>query len=1118
MKHQVPVPTRGRRLDARAAARVVAVVLALAGAYALPRAQAPAPAAAKHALTVEDYTKWRTITGQEISGDGNWAAYVLSLTNVVQTESKPVLHLVRLESGQQTEVANATSPAFSADSKWIAYQVDPTGGRGGRGRRGGGPGGANQPGAGGDTAVPPGSPSAQPPANPAQATTPPGQNPPTSPTQPTTAPQQPPAVVPGQPPVTPPAATPPATPAETPAPGDAPSATQGERGRGAAPEQPTRVELRNLSTGTVKSWQDMQGFVFSPNSTYLALKRKPATAGNGRGGAGGGGGDQGGGAQGGGGGSGANATPPGPRGTDVILHNLATGRDQLLGSVGDIAFNKTGDFLAYTVDAAVKDGNGLFVIDLASGRVQPLDNDAKSYNRLTWSEDGKALAVVKGADVDKMRERDNVLIAFTDVKAALGDPEAAPAVLDPAKAAGFPKGWVVSDRAGLEWSDDDKRVFFGAKAQLPAPDTAPRKGTDELANVDVWNTSDERVQSLQMSRAEQDRNFTFRQAFDIPAGRFVKLADETMREVDVAPDGRWAVGRDTRGYVHDYKRPAADIYRVNTSTGERTLMLKNQMTNTSTGSHTFGISADGRFFLYWKDAKVQAYDLDAATTKTLGGPAAPSFIDLEFDHPGPKPAYGIAGYTADKKSVVVQNRFDLWELPLDGSAGRNLTMGVGSKGEMRFRYVRTEQLEPNLGNIAGGGGQAGFGGGGGGGGRGNNAAARATIDLTKPVLLSAYGEWTKKAGFYELAGGQLKELVYEDAAFSNPVKAAKADKFLYTRQTFVEFPDLRVSGPGLKDGKKISDANPQQKDFLWGRRMLFDYKLKDGQHAQGILSIPDDYKQGEKRPMLVTFYEKNSQNMHRYNAPSYLTGMGSSPIQAVSEGYITMMPDVYFRTGASHSDMLEAVEAATRKVIEMGYADPKRIGVNGHSYGGEGAAFIGTRSRLFSAVGMGAGVVDLYFDFTQNWGWSYGVQQPGSGGGNNAFDYYLYSQGREGVSPWDKPEMYMFESALTHVPEVTAPFLIMHGAADPTVPFINGLSMYNALRYNNKKAVLLAYPGEGHGLRGMANRKDLTIRFFQFFDHYLKGAPAPKWLTEGVPFLEKDTKESKEGEGREGAR
>jgi dipeptidyl aminopeptidase/acylaminoacyl peptidase len=367
--------------------------------------------------------------------------------------------------------------------------------------------------------------------------------------------------------------------------------------------------------------------------------------------------------------------------------------------------------------------------------------------------------------------------------------------------------------------------------------------------------------------------------------------------------------------------------------------------------------------------------------------------------------------------------------------------------------------------------------------------------------LSAYGEWTKKAGFYELANGQLKELVYEDASFSTPTKATKADVFLFTRQTFTEFPDLRVSGPGFKDAKKISDANPQQSEYLWGHRILFDFKDRDGHKLQGILALPDDYKPGEKRPMLVNFYEKNSQNMHHYSAPSFLASMGSSPIEATTRGYVTMLPDVYFHTGSSHSDMLDCVEAATKKVIEMGYVDPKKIGINGHSFGGEGVAFIGTRSRMFAAIGMGAGVTDLYQDFSQNWGWGY--QVPG-GSGANGNDYYLYGQGRWGFSPWEKPEVYMFESALTHVPEVTAPFLIMHGTADPTVAFQNGLGFYNALRYNGKNAVLLAYTGEGHGLRGLANRKDLTVRYFQFFDHYLKGAPAPKWMTEGVPYLQKD--------------
>jgi dipeptidyl aminopeptidase/acylaminoacyl peptidase len=835
------------------------------------------------------------------------------------------------------------------------------------------------------------------------------------------------------------------------------------------------VELRNLATGEVRSWQDIGTFAFSATSTHMFLRRRGGEAAPTTGGRGGGapGGQPPGGT---GRAAAASGAPAGPRGVDAILLDLRTGRQQLLGSVADIAFNRTGELLAYTVDAAVKDVNGLFVVDTRNGRTTTLDTDAKSYNRLVWNENGNAIAVLKGSDVEKMRERDNVLAAFPDVASALKDGAtvSAPVALEPAKADGFPKGWVVSDRATLAWSEDNKRVFFGMKEQVASPDTT-RRTTDEAPDVDVWNTADERVQSLQMIRATQDRDFTFRQAFDVPAKRFVKLADETMRDLDMAPDGKWAVGRDTRGYILNNKLPAADFYRVNTSTGERTLIAKGQLT----GSHAFGISPHGTHFLYWKDSKFQAYDLDANTTRTLGGATPVSFVDMEYDHPGTKPSYGVAGYTSDGKAVIVNHRYDLWLLPLDGSAATNLTGGLGTKAETRFRIVRTMPPDPTVPRAVG---------------------PRGTFDLTAPVTLSAYGQWTKKAGFYELSGGKMKELVYEDASFSTPVKAQKAERFLFTRQTFVEFPDLRVSGPGFADSKKITDANPQQKDFLWGHRVLFDFKNKDGVRLQGILAVPDDYKPGEKRPMIVTFYEKNSQNMHVYTPPVYMVSMGRMPTQAVSDGYLTMMPDVHFRTGSSHSDMLECVEAGTRKVIELGYADPKRIGVTGHSYGGEGAAYIGTRSRLFAAVGEGAGVTDLYTDFSQQWGWSY---QLNSGSGQNGNQYYIYGQGRWGAPPWDRPNVYRDESALAHVPEVTQPILIMHGTADPTVSFNESLKFYNALRFNEKTAFLLAYPNEGHHLAKLGNRKDFTVRFYEFFDHYLRGAPAPKWMSEERPFLKK---------------
>jgi dipeptidyl aminopeptidase/acylaminoacyl peptidase len=734
--------------------------------------------------------------------------------------------------------------------------------------------------------------------------------------------------------------------------------------------------------------------------------------------------------------------------------------------------------LAYTVDAAIRDGNGLFAIDLATARTLPLDNDARAYNRMTWNDAGDAVAVLKGIETPRMRERANAMLVIKGIRAGFDNPAALVATtLDATTAAGFPAGYVVSDRAPISWSDDDDRVFFGIIPQTPAPDTSRRRSADSVADVDVWRTADERIQSLQMIRADADRNFTFRQAFDVRAKKFVPLADSTLRDLEIGPDGKWAVGRDARAYISDYQRPRADFYRVNTATGERTLMLKGQLTS----SATFGISPDGRHFLYWANERYQDYDLDAAKSAPIGN-GAPSFVDTEYDHPGPRPPFGPPLYTADGKAVVVEHRFDLWLLPLDPAApARVLTNGLGNRGQIAFRVIRTEPVDPAAPRSV--------------------RDASRTVDLSKPVTLSAYGDRTKKAGFYELSGNAMNELVYDEASYNTPVKAAKADRFMLTRQTFAEYPDLRISGPGFTASRKISDANPQQSEYLWGHRVLFDYKIKDGRTLQGILAVPDDYKQGEKRPMIVSFYEKNSQNMHRYSSPSFVTGMGSLPVEAVTKGYLTMLADVHFHTGSSHSDMLEAVEAATKKVIEMGYADPKKIAVHGHSYGGEGAAFIATRSKMFAAVGVGAGVSDLYSDFMQPWGWTYQVN---SGSGNNAFDYYLYGQGRWGFTPWEKPEVYRYESAITHAPATAQPVLIMHGTADPTVSFMEGLNFYEALRYNKKDAVLLAYTGEGHGLRGLANRRDLTVRYFEFFDHYLKGTPAPKWMTDGVPFLVKE--------------
>ena len=852
--------------------------------------------------------------------------------------------------------------------------------------------------------------------------------------------------------------------------------------------RPRQVQLLELTTGEKQSWQNAASFSFSSGSGFLAVKKaRPADR------------------------DGDNSH----EGTDLILRDLGEGTDLLIGSVAEFAFNdraagrlqrerdgasdggrseRTGaDMLAYTVDAADRAGNGLYVIDLSTGANRALDSDSLIYSRLTWDAAGGALAALKGERAEGRAQRENVLLAFVGLQAAaVARDGARPAggandlsaagprryEVDPRAMLGFPADMVVSQRGGLSWSQDLNRLFFAIKEQQEVPDKPLYP--DRIANVDVWHWQDPRIQSEQIMEAERDRNFTHKAAFLLDEERVVQLTDETMRRITLSRDGRWAVGEDERAYVSDWKEPRADFYRVNTNSGARTLMLEGQKRNDADfRAVTMGLSPDSKNFLYWRDSHVWVYELESGEARNLTEHAPLSFVNRQYDYPDTPPPYGFAGWSADDRAVILHHRYDLWLQPLDGSPATNLTGGVGAEREIRFRHVRTDP-------------------------------EALTIDLSKPLLLSAYGQWTKKAGFYELKDGELRQLAYEDHRFGPLMKAGDADVLLYARESFVEFPDLWVSDGMLADPHRVTDANPWHSEYRWGRRILFDFENANGQRLQGTLAIPDDYEPGQRRPMLVNFYEKNSQNLHQHLPPTYVGGVGVL-IGMLSKGYLLMQPDIHFRTGATHEDMLECIEAATRKVIEMGYADPDRIGLNGHSFSGQGSAYVAARSSMFAAVAAGAAATDLTGDFNRFWGWT---PTNLNGPGSNGQLYDIRGQGRLDTNPYDDPELYRSESPVTHARTIDTPLLMMHGGSDVTVGVMGMLQMYNGMRFNGNNIIALLYPGEFHGLRNIANRRDLTIRMLQFFDHYLRDTPPPEWMVEGVPFLRKEYGAWERGRGR----
>jgi len=795
-----------------------------------------------------------------------------------------------------------------------------------------------------------------------------------------------------------------------------------------------KAELLNLETGEKIAWDKAAAFKFSKGSGFLAVKK-------------------------------VKADPKSKlNGTDLLLRNLKKGFHELIGNVNEYSFNKKGTLFAYTIDAADKAGNGLYLIDLNSNTRIPPDNGEMDYSRLTWNEPGTSLAVLKGKEKKGFAHKENVLVAISNISAQ----NQVKTEYDPSTSHDFPKDFVISEKGTLSWSKDLNKVFFGIKKQENKPEKKkddPGEDPDEVVDVDIWHWNDDRIQSVQERSAKRDRDFTYRGVYNIKKKRFLQLTDEKMRYITLTRDGNWGIGRDEREYMSDWKDRLADYYRVNTETGERLLFLKAQY-------RTMGLSPNSDNLLFWKDGHVWNYRLKTGEMINLTKNSPVSFVNMESDYAGVKPAYGFSGWNKNGKSVILRHKYDLWHQPLDGSKPTNLTGGYGSENEIRFRYVKLEREER-------------------------------FIDLSRQILLSAYGQWTKKSGFYLLKQGKLKKLIFEDKRFGRAVKSQKADKLMYTIESFIDFPNYYVSNFTFTEPRRITDANPLQIKYKWGHRILFDFKNNNGVRLQGTLAIPDNYKQGEKLPMLVNFYEKNSQNLHRHVAPRYLTSCGRVLIEAVSKGYLYMQPDIHFNIGSSHSDMLECVEAAVKKVIEMGYADPARIGLHGHSYSGEGASYIATRSKMFAAVASGAGVANLVADFNHFWGWNYQLK---GRNGANGHRYYYYTQGRWGTNPHDDFETYWKESAVAHVKEMNIPLLLMHGTHDPTVAIMENLEFYNALRFNGKNVILLAYTGEGHGLRKLGNRRDLTIRFLQFFDHHLLDKQAPDWMIRGVPFIEKKKK------------
>jgi dipeptidyl aminopeptidase/acylaminoacyl peptidase len=806
---------------------------------------------------------------------------------------------------------------------------------------------------------------------------------------------------------------------------------------------PRRFELLDLATGDKFDVPAAATFKFSKGSKFVAVRTNKANA------------------------------SAKQKGADLVLRELTSGITQNVGNVNLYDFDDAGHMLAYTVDAAERTGNGVYVIDLATSQSKVLNSASLDYDQLTWGDKDDALAVLRGDKKKENLQRDNTLLVWKDVTAS------APRAIeyDPAKDGSFPKAMVVSELGALRWARDGSRLFVGLKEQEPDPAAAP-PSTEPKANVDVWHWKDAEVQSVPMIRIGQERRATLPAAFDVASGKLVRISDDVMRNVTPLPDPHWALGRVDTAYRTEVQwgGSKADLYRVNTSTGERSLIERGV-------TRTMGSSPDGRYYLYLKDKKIVAYNAETGKNTILAANDKIDFIDATDDHPYEKPTYGVAGWSKDGKSLIVNHRYDLYLLPLDGGKATNLTGGVGDAERIVFRLVRLDRP-----------------GGGGRGGRGGAFGANAGddedqgVDLTKPLLLSAYGEWTKKSGYYTLnVGSKPAPLIYDDESIGQAQKATQADRVVFTRQTFSESPDLWVTNTSFASPTKVTNANPFISEYAWGSKKLIDFKNSKGQHLQGTLTLPANYEPGKKYPMLVYFYEILSNTHNSFPMPIY----DDRPhfAEYASDGYLVFEPDIVYEVGKPGSSALDCVTSGVKEVIKQGFADPKHIGIQGHSWGGYETSYILTQTDMFAAVVTGAPPSNLVSFYDETY--------PGTGTLQQGI--VEVGQVRMGTNPWDSHQLFEDQSAVYNVRNIKTPFLILHGTADNEVDWHQGLELYGAAKRWGKQVILLSYPGEPHHLARKENQKDFQLRMKEFFDHYLKDKPAPKWMTDGVSQVEKPT-------------
>ena len=743
-------------------------------------------------------------------------------------------------------------------------------------------------------------------------------------------------------------------------------------------------------------------------------------------------------------------------GYTLILKKPADGKEVTFGYVKDYTFARYGQGLLFSTtgnDSTLK--AGMYWYDLQKDELKSIHQGKSKYKYkgLSISEDGTQAAFLVDTDTTKALVRhfqlhhwkkDNTT-QFIDVEGSKT----------------LAASWIVSEHFMPVFSKDGARLFFGSAPQPLVQDTT--RLSEEIVSVEIWHGEDGYIYPQQNKQLEVEKKRSYLVSLDLATNAVAQLGDLTIPSIELGNEGNTPVflGESNVPYRKQITwegTGTSDFYVFNSSTRSKKQIATGVKANAS-------LSPKANF-AYWfslTDTAWFSYFIanDKAVKLTAGSKV--KFADEEDDQPDYPRPYGSAGWTADDHRFIAYDRYDLWAFdPENKIAPVNLTK-IGRQEKIVFRYLKLD-------------------------------AEERFIDPAKELLLTAFNEITKASGYYKLSlkDGNLTRLLMDNYRYGGVVKARQASQIIFTRENFREFPDVWTADLNLAAPKKISDANPQMKNYYWGNVELVSWISLDNIPLSGLLYKPENFDPKKKYPMIVNFYERNSDNLYAHNAPFPHRSQINNTVYT-SDGYLVFVPDVIYKIGFPGESAKNCILPGVTSLIAKGFVDEKNIGIQGHSWGGYQISYLVTRTDMFKAAEAGAVVANMISAYG-GIRWESGLSR---------MFQYEHSQSRIGGSLWEKPMHYIENSPIFFADKIKTPLLLLHNDADGAVPWYQGIEMYMAMRRLSKPVWMLNYNGEPHWPLKRENRMDFQIRMKQFFDHYLKAAPMPPWMKEGVPAIEK---------------